>query len=137
MAEKAELTECLAEKLVSHNIPNSLLTHSQEEVTMLLILHAVTVPHETNLVVSSQNTDVLLILVQMYPRLPVSAFFLSGKGRLNRNIGVGYVHKHFGQQRFLDYRVLMLSQAQTCQVDLLTEPETGASKHSYFVTMRY
>ena len=99
MAEKAELTECLAEKLVMHDIPNSTLTHSQEEVNMSLILHAVTVPHGTNLVVSSLNTDVLLILIQMYPHLPVSAFFLSGKGRLNRNIGVGYIHKHFGQQR--------------------------------------
>ena len=66
---------------------------------MLLILHAVIVPHETNLVVSSPNTDALLLLVQMYPHLPVSAFFLSGKGRLKRNIGVGYIHKHFGQQQ--------------------------------------
>ena len=62
---------------------------------MLLILHAVIVPHETNVVVSSPNTDVLLIFVQMYLHLPVSAFSLSGKGRLKRNIGVGYIHKHF------------------------------------------
>ena len=95
---KAKLTECLAEKLVNHNISNSLLTHIQEEVNILLILHAVTVPHETNLVVSSPNTDALLLLVQMYPHLPVSAVFLGGEGRLKRNIGVGYIHKHFVQQ---------------------------------------
>jgi len=43
------------------NIPDSLLTHSQEEADTLLILHAVSVPHEAELVVSSPDTDVLLL----------------------------------------------------------------------------
>ena len=112
----------MAEKLVSHNIPNSLLTHSQEEANTLLILHAVTVPCKdrqidklyftkvkpikyeylftigpSNFVVRSHTPEVLLLLVKMYPHLPVSVFF-SGKGRLKRNIGVGNIQKHFGQQ---------------------------------------
>jgi len=47
------------------DIPDSLLTHSQEEADTLLILHAVSVPHEAELVVSSPDTDVLLLLVHM------------------------------------------------------------------------
>ena len=43
----------------SVDIPDSLLTHSQEEADTLLILHAVSVPHEAELVVSSPDTDVL------------------------------------------------------------------------------
>ena len=41
------------------DIPDSILTHSQEEADTLLILHAVSVPHETELVVSSPATCVL------------------------------------------------------------------------------
>lgn len=66
------------------NIPDSLLTHSQEEADTLLILHAVSVPHEAEVVVSSPDTDVLLLLVHMYPHLPVSTVFLTGKGKLKR-----------------------------------------------------
>ena len=89
MRTKAELTEYLAEKLVCYSrsannrlkkcmvtsgtqnkgnvdVPDSLLTHSQEADT-LLILHAVTVPHDAELVISSPDTDVLLLLVHMYP----------------------------------------------------------------------
>ena len=47
--------------------------------------------------VRSPNPEVLLLLVQMYPHLPVSAIFFTGKGRLKRNIAVGNTHKYFGQ----------------------------------------
>ena len=51
------------------DIPDSLFTRSQEEADTLLILHAVNVPQEAELVVSSPDTDVLLLLVHMYPCL--------------------------------------------------------------------
>ena len=92
---KGELTEYLADKVVCHSkssnnrlkklmvtsgtqtkgnvdIPDSLLTHSQEEADTLLVLHALTVLNEAELVVSSPDTDVLLLLVYMYPNLPTS-----------------------------------------------------------------
>jgi len=75
------------------DIPDSLLTRSQEEADTLLILHAVSVPQEAELVVSSPDMDVLLLLVHMYPHLPVSTVFLTGKGRLKRNISVCNIYK--------------------------------------------
>ena len=72
--------------------------HSQEEADTLLILHAVSVPHEAELVVSSPDTDVLLLLVHMYPHLPVSTVFLTGKGKLKRTIFVCNIYK-LGQKR--------------------------------------
>jgi len=119
---RAELTEYLADKVVCHNessnnrlkefmvtsgtqtkgnvdIPDSLLTHSQEEADTLLMLHAVSVPHEAELVVSSPNTGVLLLLVHMYPHLPVSIVFLTGKGRLKRNVSVCNIYNNLGQKR--------------------------------------
>ena len=65
--------------------------------------------------VRSHTPEVLLLLVKMYPHLPISAIYFSVKGMLKRNIGVGNIQKHFGQQGpgFLAYRVLILSQAQT------------------------
>jgi len=54
------------------NIPDSLLTHSQEEADMLLILHAVSVPHETEFVVSSPDTDVLLLVTSHHVTITVA-----------------------------------------------------------------
>lgn len=119
---KAELTEYLANKVVCHSrssnnrlkkfmvtsgtytkgnvdIPDTLLTHSQEEADTLLILHAVSAPHEAELVVSSPDTDVLLLLVHMYPHLPVSTVFLTGKGRLKRKISVSNIYNKLGHKR--------------------------------------
>ena len=49
------------------DIPDSLFIHSQEEEDTLLKLHTVRVPREAELVVSSPDTDVLLLLVDMSP----------------------------------------------------------------------
>ena len=45
------------------DIPDSLLTHSKEEADTLIILHALTLSNDTELVVSSPDTDVLLLAV--------------------------------------------------------------------------
>jgi len=63
-----------------------LLTHNQDKADTLLILHALTVRKEAVFVVSSPDTDVLLLLVDNYPKLPKSIIFLTGKGKLKRNI---------------------------------------------------
>ena len=99
---KGELVEYLADKVLSHSkssnntlkkvmvtsgtqtkgnvdIQDLLLTHSQEEADTLLLLHAITVPKEAELFVSSPDTDVLLLFVNMYPNLPKSTTFLTGK----------------------------------------------------------
>ena len=119
---QGELTEYLADMVVHHSkssnnrlkklmvtsgtqtkgnvdIPSSLLTHSQEEADTLIVLHALTVPNDTELVVSSPDTDVLLLLVYMYPSLPISTTFLTGKGKLKRNISVQSIYNNLGPKR--------------------------------------
>jgi len=57
------------------------------------------VPQEAELVVSSPDTDVLLLLVDMYPHLPVSTVFLTGKGMLKKNISVCNIYNNLRQKR--------------------------------------
>ena len=108
---KAELTQYLANKALKHSLSlnNALkrfmvtsgtetrgnvdIPDSQEEADTLLILHAVGVAHEAQLVVSSPDTDVLLLLVHKYPYLPVSTVFLTGRGEMKRNISVGNIQQ--------------------------------------------
>jgi hypothetical protein len=119
---KAELTDYLADKMLDHSrspnnrlknfivtsgtqskgnivVPNTLLTHSQEEADTLLLLHALTVDSEAELVIDSPDTDVLLLMVQMYPSLPVSTNFRTGKGKFKRNIAVRPIFNHLGETR--------------------------------------
>ena len=119
---KGELTEYLADKVLHHSkssnnrlkklmvtsgtqtkgnvdIPCSLLTHSQEEADTLLLLHALNVSSDADLVVSSPDTDVLVLLVYMYPSLPICTTFLTGKGRLKRNISVQSIYNNLGPKR--------------------------------------
>ncbi|KAK6182328.1 hypothetical protein SNE40_010039 [Patella caerulea] len=98
---KAELTEFLADKVERHSrssnnrmkkfivtsgtqnkgnvdIPDSLLSHSHEEAATLLILHAVNAPHDADLVVSSPDTDGLLLLVHTYQFLQSTSLERAG-----------------------------------------------------------
>ena len=96
---------------------------------MLLILHAVNVPHEAELVISSPDMDVLLLLVDRYAHWPFSTVFLTVKDRLKRNISVNNLYNNLGQKRAA---ALLGLHALT----LLAEPKTGASRHSYLVMIR-
>ena len=62
------------------HIPESLLSHNQEEADTIMILHAATVHKDADLVVFSPDTDVLILLVHFYPKLPNPSAFLTGKG---------------------------------------------------------
>ena len=118
---KEELTEYLAQKILHHSrsqfnrlkkcivtygtisegnidVPASLLTHSQEEADTVMLLHAANVPKDVDLVVCSPDTDVLMLLVHMFPMLPDSTKFLTGKGRLKRLISVKSIYSHLGQK---------------------------------------
>ena len=70
------------------SIPDVLLTHSQEEADNLLILHALMVDKDAELVIDSPDTDILILLIEMYQRLPAATSFLSGRRNLRRNIAV-------------------------------------------------
>jgi len=77
------------------SIPDVLLTHSQEEADTLLILHAVTVDKDAELVYSP-DTDVLILLIEMYQRLPAATSFLTGRRNLRRNIAVQPISEKLG-----------------------------------------
>ena len=118
---KAELTEYLAMKCLAYSkspvskmkkflvtsgtettgntsIPDILLTHSQEEADTLLILHALTVDKDAELVVDSPDTGALILLIEMYHRLPAATSFLTGRRNLRRNIAVQAIREKLGEK---------------------------------------
>ena len=80
-------------------VPDILLTHSQEEAGTLLILHALTVDKDADVTVDSPDTDVLILLINMFQRLPVAIKFLTGKGKLRRRIAVKPIYDALGEKR--------------------------------------
>ena len=80
------------------SIPDVLLTHSQEEADTLLILHALTVDKDAELVVDSPDTDVLILLIEMCHRLPAATSFLTGRRNLRRNIAVQAIREKLGEK---------------------------------------
>ena len=111
---KSELTDCLADKMLSHskvkkvmvtsgtqtrgniNIPDSLCSHSHEEAGTLIMLHAASVPDEAELVVYTPDTDVLVLLVHMYTQLRESTVLTHGKGETEEE---NFSQQHIQQSR--------------------------------------
>ena len=118
---KAELTTYLAAKSTDHSksqinqmkkvmvtsgtettgntsIPAILLTHSHEEADTLHLLHAISIDKNAEVVIASPDTDVFLLMVQMYPNLPSDISFLTGKGNMKRKILVKPVYEKLGER---------------------------------------
>ena len=53
-----------------------------------MILHALTVNQDAELVVDPPDTAVLIFLIEMYNRLPAATSFLTGRRNLKKNIAV-------------------------------------------------
>jgi len=127
---KAELTEYLAMKCLGYSkspvskmkkflvtsgretkgntsIPDVLLTHSQEELDTLLILHALTVDKDAELVIGSPDSDVLILLIEMIVSQAASCYEFS-----------------YGEEEFEESRVAIY------QGDLLAGVKTGVSRYS-------
>ena len=81
------------------HVPGSLVSHGHEEADTLLLLHALTIEHDAEIIIDSPDTDVFLLMVHMYPRLPVDAYFLTGKGKLNRKIAIKPIYEKLGVNR--------------------------------------
>ena len=60
----------------------------------MLLLHAITVPREAELFVSYPDTDVLLLLVNMYPNLPKSTTFLTAKSWPKKKMSVQGIYNN-------------------------------------------
>ena len=73
-------------------------THSQEEADTLIILHALTVDKDAELVVDSPDTDVLILLINVFNRLPAATSFLTGRKNLRRNISVQSICEKLGKK---------------------------------------
>ena len=119
---KAELTTYLATQTTDHSkgptnklkkfivtsgtetkgntcVPSTLVTHSQEEADTLMLLHALSIDKHAEVVFASPDTDVFLMMIQMYPSLPCDISFLTGKGNLKRSIPVQPVYNKLGHKR--------------------------------------
>lgn len=119
---KGELTEYLASKILSHSmkaennrkkflvtynsctkgnteIHPTLQSHAHEEADTLVILHALSLNKNTEVDIYSTDTDILLELICMYPKLPRATTFVTGKGDLRRKLNVGLLHQKLGPKR--------------------------------------
>jgi len=95
-----------------------------------LILHALTVDKDAELVVDSPDTDVLISLIEVYQRLPAATSFLTGRRNLRKNIAVQPICEKLGEKRTSAVMASVLSQEVICQGDLLAGAWTGASRYS-------
>ena len=155
---KAELTAYLAAKTTDHSkgptnklkkfivtsgtetkgntcVPSTLVTHSQEEADTLLLLHELSIDRHAEVVIASPDTDVLLLMIQMYPSLPCDISFLTGKSNLRRNIPFQPVY--MDTDVLMRYLASMLKQDRTCLDGLQGDPKNGAAKCLWHVTMTY
>ena len=65
----------------------------------LVILHSLTVDKTAELVVDSSDTDVLILLIEVYQRLPAATSFIPGRRNLRRNIAVQPICEKLGKKR--------------------------------------
>lgn len=120
---KQELTIFLANKVIQHlfkigipfvitfdtksvtNIDNLSINmdlHDHEEADTLLVLHAIEVAQRspfTECVIYSPDTDVFLLLVHYYPKLPPATKFQTGRGNDSRLIDIGNCFEAIGPLR--------------------------------------
>ena len=80
------------------SIPATHLTHSHEEADTLLLLLAISIDKNAEVDNASTDTDVFLLMVQMYPNLPSDISFLTGKGNMKRKILVKPVYEKLGER---------------------------------------
>ena len=72
-------------------------SHTAKKMRTLLILHALTVDKDAELVVDSPDTDVLILLIEMYQSLPAATSFLTGRSNLRRYIAVQPICEKLGE----------------------------------------
>jgi len=64
-----------------------------------LILYTLAVDKDAELVADSPDTHVLILLIEMYHRLPAATSFLTGRRNLSRNIAVQAICEKLGEKR--------------------------------------
>ena len=64
-----------------------------------MLLHALSIDKHAEVVIASPDTDVFLMMIQMYPSLPCDISFLTGKGNWKRSIPVQPVYNKLGHKR--------------------------------------
>ena len=79
----------------------NLKRHNHEEADTLLLLHAVSLDPNCEVVIQSPDTDIFILLISMYGKLPPNIWFQTGKGDKIRKIDVGKVFCAIGELRSL------------------------------------
>ena len=91
------------------------------------------------LLIASPDTNVFLVMIQMYASLPCNISFLTGKGNLKRSIPVQPVYTKLGHRRASARHCTWLPRSNRIghMDDLQGDPNNGASKCLWHVTMTY
>ena len=80
-------------------VPEILLNHSHEEADTLILLHALTVNKDAELVIDSPDTDVFLLMIHMYSKLPIATSFLTGKSTQKKTIAIQPIFNKIGKKQ--------------------------------------
>ena len=81
------------------HVQRTLITHNQKEADTLLLLHALTIDRDAEVVIDSPDTYVFLLMVQMCPSLPVATSFLTGKGKMKKKFAMQPIYDMLGPKR--------------------------------------
>ena len=119
---KSELCEYLSKKVLNHSessenklrdffvtygtetlgnidVDDNLRHHNHEEADTILLLHAFSFDSNCELVVQSPDTDILVLLVSMYKKLPSNTWFKTGKVDKLRLINIAKTYHALGEKR--------------------------------------
>ena len=119
------------------NRDQGLYKYSRWGADTLLILHALTVDEDAELVVDSPDTDVPILLIEMYQRLPAATSFLTGKRNLRRNMAVQPICEKLGEKCTSAMIGFHAFTGSDMSGRFASRSKTGASRYSWNVIARY
>ena len=105
------------------HVPSNLIICNEEKAVTLLLQHVHTIIRDADVVIDSPDTHVFLLMVIIYPSLPVTTTFLIGKGQLKIQNSVQPIYNMLGPKgasAIFGFHAFI--HGMTCVLDLPAKP---------------